>query len=78
MIEGDNIIAGVARSATQATPGVTTSVLFMNGITIPMLIQLATLLLVVVQAAYWVTRFIRYLRGQEMPASKQTDKDDSP
>ena len=78
MIEGDNIIAGVARSATQATPGVTTSVLFMNGITIPTLIQLATLVLVVVQAAYWVARFICYLRGQDSPAAKPVDKDDSP
>ena len=76
MIKGDNIIAGVARSATQATPGVTTSVLFMNGITIPTLIQLATLVLVIAQAAYWVARFIRYLLGLDAVPAKRADKND--
>lgn len=64
MIQREDIIASAARSvAVNATPGGAVSVLAANGVSLPTLIQVATLALVAVQVVYWVGRCIQFFKG---------------
>lgn len=64
MVDGE-IVEGVLRSPVGAALGGSASAVTIAGINLPLVIQLGTAVLVVAQAAYWVSRLVKFLRGRE-------------
>lgn len=64
MVDGE-IVEGVLRSPIGVIAGGSASAVTVFGISLPLVIQLGTAVLVVAQAAYWVSRLVKFLRGRE-------------
>lgn len=56
MLYGHDIAAGVAHNAAHALPGVAYMLTTARGITVPILIQYGTLLVIAAQLTYWIFR----------------------
>lgn len=62
MVYGHDIAAGIARSAAHALPGIAYVVTTARGITISVLIQYGTLLVIAAQLTYWIVRITDLVR----------------
>lgn len=64
MIDGE-IVEGALRSPLGALAGGGASAVTIAGISLPLVIQLATAVLVIAQAVYWIGRLVKFFKGRE-------------